>query len=167
MGWVAGQSPALMSPQGRGQDAGAGRGWWRIPVPRVAAARPGSHQEHWVTPQGRRSFLTAAGLGDAPGECKAVQSCCCSGHRAAIPLPQLLAAREATTKVTMGSLMSPLASSPHVPPSSTGSPCGAAVHPPRPTPTQCCLSMGVPPLFHAQPGPAMAASNPASPGQPQ
>lgn len=77
----------------------------------------------------------------------------CSGHRAALPLPQLLAAHEATVCHDGGDR-----GVPHVPscfkPPCSGSPHGAAVHPAWPTLTRRCLSKGIPPLFPTPPGPA-------------
>lgn len=82
-----------MSPRGRGRDA---------ELAGVLGLRVRSCQARLV-PRARghcsrtRGFpLAAAGSGGARREHKDVQSCR-SGHRAAIPLPQLLATHEATT----------------------------------------------------------------------
>lgn len=86
-----------MSPRGRGWDAGAGRGWWGLPGLRARSCQARLVPNARGHSSRTQEFPTAAGLGDAPGERKDVQSCC-SGHRAAVPLPQPLAAHEATAR---------------------------------------------------------------------
>jgi len=86
-----------MSPQERGWDAGAGRHRWALPGPRVCSCQVRLGPSERGHSSRTQEFPTAAGSGDAPGDHKHVQSCC-SGHGAAISLPQLLAAHETTAR---------------------------------------------------------------------
>lgn len=128
-----GQSPALMSPRGRGRDAGAGgSGQGLAGAPRAACRQlPACCQRVG-------SFLKDTGVSYScqVGRCSGQARSLCSSHRAAVPLPQPLAACEATTchdGGTLGSLMSLLAHQDSTLPR-TGSSCCGSQHRPSPVP---------------------------------